>query len=859
MPSSGDTVPQARFSLRLFTALLTAATLVMALATQAASAAVPDPTADGPYEVVRQRYEAGSITLQDPGSPGQPATFQREAFKQYIRGVLHYPASGTGPWPVVVNVHGNHSSCWDGVSLATGHVGTYRANQATGAECAFATGSNTPAPAGYVPLPNDEGYDYIAGNLASHGYLVISIDQDELMAHQPGDDRGMYMRSQLISAHLDALYNANQGLPSGNLPATLAGKIDLTRIGLQGHSRGGDGVTNFIDYNRTRPVPGRRYPIKAVLAIAPVDYERRAPYGVAFATILPLCDGDVSNVQGARFFERSQYVKSGDPFPRIQFNLHGTDHNYFNTSWVDDDGASYTRDPTLADGTGTNTRDLACGEKVLQVTQDNGAVPPVPLVPVPSGIRLTQGDQRKTGLAIEAAFMRRYVGGETAFEPYMTGESGLPAAACKAPGNPGVPCAQELSTNYFDAPGGRLDVLRPDNGNPLTVDALGGTITGSGFSNPYKDAAGVAPDIGTPTPADTPGGYDWCNPEPLNFVGSFASPPLADKPCPLPALDAPAGVAASGSQRYEREQAPVNRSYGNQLALAWDHPATLSAQIPVLNGDVSRYKTLALSAAVNYFDLRNEQRTPANASDPAAVTQDFDVVLTDAAGHEASVAAGDPRYGNALQPSLGAPYAEGGQIHRGRRHIVLEQVRIPTGDFAGVDLTSVRKVEFRFGARRATGSIQLSDVRFQEAPHTDATDDVSKYAAKSPPPGVAVATQELAAPGVLMSELRKTGACSDLASPTSAITKLTATRTSVRATGRSTDVGCSGATTVPAKVYAAFTKVGKTVRYGKLAGRSVWSLTQKRALTKGTYVLRVRAADKAGNLAPAISRTVHVR
>ena len=27
----------------------------------------------------------------------------------------------------------------------------------------------------------------------------------------------------------------------------------MTRIGLMGHSRGGDAVASFIDYNRTRP------------------------------------------------------------------------------------------------------------------------------------------------------------------------------------------------------------------------------------------------------------------------------------------------------------------------------------------------------------------------------------------------------------------------------------------------------------------------------------------------------------------------------------------------------------------------------------------------------------------------------
>ena len=50
---------------------------------------------------------------------------------------------------------------------------------------------------------------------------------------------------------------------------------------------------------------------------------------------------------------------------------------------------------------------------------------------------------------------------------------------------------------------------------------------------------------------------------------------------------------------------------------------------------------------------------------------------------------------------------------------MLNEIRVPLSDFAaqGVDLANVRKFELRFGGAGmpATGSIQLSDVRFQEA------------------------------------------------------------------------------------------------------------------------------------------------
>ena len=82
-----------------------------------------------------------------------------------------------------------------------------------------------------------------------------------------------------------------------NIGGALVGKLDFSRIGLMGHSRGGDAVTSFIDYNRTRPAPGRKYNLRGVIALAPTDYERRAPYGVPYMTMFGYCEGDVTNLR----------------------------------------------------------------------------------------------------------------------------------------------------------------------------------------------------------------------------------------------------------------------------------------------------------------------------------------------------------------------------------------------------------------------------------------------------------------------------------------------------------------------------------------------------------------------------------
>ncbi len=285
---------------------------------------------------------------------------------------------------MIVLVHGNHGSCDSGS-----------------------------APNCTVFKRNDRGYAYLGENLASWGYTVASIDQDQLMYYQDGSfGKGMHQRRMIISAMLDALYDANTAaIPDGentNIGGALVGKLDFTRIGLMGHSRGGDAVTSFIDWNRERPAPGRRYPLRGVISLAPVDYERRAPYGMPYLTILPYCDGDVSNLQGARFFERSQYIAPGDPFPRIQMSLLGGNHNWFNTVWFADpsDDAGGT-DAACAVSQPNNIR--LSGGAYTRETRGSGD----------PGL---MGDQEKAGLATMGAFFRRYVGGDVAFDPYMTGE-----------------------------------------------------------------------------------------------------------------------------------------------------------------------------------------------------------------------------------------------------------------------------------------------------------------------------------------------------------------------------------------------------------------------------------------------------
>lgn len=240
--------------------------------------------------------------------------------------------------PVLVFLHGNHGTCGTGSNPRIDDSVAYTMNGT--------------CPAGHVVTPNHLGYGYLADRLASWGYVVVSINANRGITGGGGTsaDFGLNLaRGRLVLEHLALLdrWNAAAGTTPKTLGADLFGKLDLGNVGLMGHSRGGEGVR--AAYNLYLD-PGSPWPnrfatplgIKAIFEIAPVDGQAGRTLdalGTAWNVLLPMCDGDVSDLQGMRPFDRMLVSTSPESptKPKGMFAVWGANHNFYNTEWQESD------------------------------------------------------------------------------------------------------------------------------------------------------------------------------------------------------------------------------------------------------------------------------------------------------------------------------------------------------------------------------------------------------------------------------------------------------------------------------------------------------------------------------------------
>jgi dienelactone hydrolase len=220
--------------------------------------------------------------------------FSTRAFPRNAR--VWYP-DGDGPFPLVLVVHGNHD----------------------------------------MKDYSDPGYDWIGERFASRGYIVASVDQNFLNGAARGENDA---RGWMLLKHLEvwrALADS-AGKP-------LAGKVDLSRIVLVGHSRGGEAVAVAGAFNRLSHYPDDAsqrfhfgFAIRGLVAIAPVDGQYRPAdkptplTDVNYLVIHGTHDGDVSTFSGLAQYDRVQFTPGTDHFKSAML-MYRANHGQWNTRW----------------------------------------------------------------------------------------------------------------------------------------------------------------------------------------------------------------------------------------------------------------------------------------------------------------------------------------------------------------------------------------------------------------------------------------------------------------------------------------------------------------------------------------------
>lgn len=179
----------------------------------------------------------------------------------------------------------------------------------------------------------DLGFSYLLKSLESQGYVALSPNVNLQYSLLDGEPIGWERLIAIIEETLEALKLANAGEYNG-FGVDLTGKIDLSKIVLIGHSRGGGGIVYIADALRK----DKDFKAIGLLAIAPTDVfvEDLKLIDVPTSFIVPELDGDVVSLDGFTYFE----ILASQPnrnFDAQLVYLYGANHNAFNEAIVPQD------------------------------------------------------------------------------------------------------------------------------------------------------------------------------------------------------------------------------------------------------------------------------------------------------------------------------------------------------------------------------------------------------------------------------------------------------------------------------------------------------------------------------------------
>ena len=600
------------------------------------------------------KYDFGKLIIngkQDPSSKGQsPQNDPASVYVVPFEGWIRYPqANVTQPqqkYPVIVFIHGQHDTS----------------------------------------DPSYQGYDYLAKNLAENGYVVVSIDANKINEIEDVSSQG---RAQLVLGTLDKLKQLNESGGPGSL-TQLRSKLDFNRIGIVGHSRGGQAINLAVKFNSMRygndlallksalkaaPTNFKEFPellaaaaddaklteqlalknisfakttnsalpynFKAALSLAPTDFDDiKGLSNVPYATLLPSCDGDVSSLHGSKNYEYSRFSMQYDTAPKYQIVVRGANHNFYNTTWLEDD---YTPGDGKQASKSNESKDF-CSLGREGSTRQNAV------------------DQRRTGQFLINSFLRYFVGEEQQFKAYWHAVGQLPESACP---KGDLICDSRVLLSV-QKHGAKL-IQRFEDDNALTLNLLGGFNQFSGF-NQDKGIIACKAHLGL---QDSQTKSQKCSDE----TDSFFAPKVVD--------------SYTGGLL----------SFSDQLHLYWSQ-ANPSYALNLNKMSTAGYDSLTFRVAL-----------------PQDVGQEIIIELTDLQGKKSRVLASD--FSDALytvprNKVKGMPMvvAVEDQPYAGKTAELLNMISIPLKAFKGIDSQYIDKLEFIFP--KDQGAIALNDIQLQK-------------------------------------------------------------------------------------------------------------------------------------------------
>ena len=209
------------------------------------------------------------------------------------------------------------------------------------------------------------GYEYLGEYLASHGYVVVSVDQNACNMLSGENDA----RAVLLLEHIGLIiaYGRDRNNP-------LYGCVDENNIAIAGHSRGGEMVATAYLFNDYDHYPENgviwfdyNYNIKSLIAIAPtVNQYKPADHSVKVEDVNYLLlhgssDRDVTKFMGMSQYENVSFSGNGE-YIKSALYIAGANHGQFNTLWGERDfsgpGASLLNTSSLLSG--EDQQKLAC-------------------------------------------------------------------------------------------------------------------------------------------------------------------------------------------------------------------------------------------------------------------------------------------------------------------------------------------------------------------------------------------------------------------------------------------------------------------------------------------------------------------